>query len=152
MLPSELMTPINPQCLLNPESTIIESVEKLQKYRFDALPVVDGEGSLIGIFSKRSLYKCLLKGVGPGEKIKGHYINQVVSIRHDQKLNEISEIRNTPVGQWVVVDDGNRPVGMLTKINIVFFLLNNTERLMNELSSILKAIPIVLQRKLIPEP
>ncbi|MFZ5632872.1 MAG: sigma 54-interacting transcriptional regulator [Bacillota bacterium] len=142
MLPRELMTPINPQCLLNPESTIMESVEKLQKHRFDALPVVDRKGSLIGIFSKRSLYKCLLKGVGPGEKIKGHYINQVVSIKHDQKLNEISEIRNTPVGQWVVVDDGNRPVGMLTKINIVFFLLNNTERLMNELSAILKAIPI----------
>jgi len=142
MLAKELMTPIAQQSCLKCESTIIEAVEKLQRYRFDALPVVDEEGCLIGIFSKRSLYNCLLKGGALSDPIKNYYINQVVSIKHDRRLNDILEIRSTPVGQWVVTDDADRPIGMLTKINIVFFLLNNTERLLAEQCAILHAIPI----------
>lgn len=142
VLYSEVMSPINSDCWLRPDSLIIEAVEKLQKHRFDALPVVDGNGVLIGVFSKRSLYKCLIKGVGLGDKIEGHYVNRVISIFCNERLDPISEIRHTPVGQWVIVDENNRPAGMLTKINIVLFLLNNTERLMTELTAILNAIPI----------
>jgi len=142
MMASELMSPISPHCWLRPDSLIMDAVEKFQKYRYDALPVVNQNGELIGVFTKRSLYKCLIKEVSSKEKIENYFISDVVSIPENQELNAISEIRNTPVGQWLLVNQKNQPVGILTKINIVLFLLNNSERLMTELTSILMAIPI----------
>lgn len=138
----DLMSPVDADCCLYPNSLNIDAVEKFHKHRFEALPVINGDGRLVGVFSKRSLYKCLLKGAGLKDEIKEFYIRQVVSVNCNKRLDTLVEIRNTPVAQWVVVDEDNRPVGMLSMIDIVLYLLRNTETLMTELSAILNAIPI----------
>ncbi len=141
---TEVMSSITPDCWLRPEDSILDSIERFHRFRLDALPVVDGEGALIGILTKWALYRCLISRVSPEEKIDGYYIRDVIFVRSHQVLDDdiLENIKNSPVGQRVVVDEKGRPVGMLTKINIVFFLLYSTETLMTELAAVLNAIPI----------
>ena len=91
------------------------------KHRISGLPVVDRSGSLIGIITKtdivrafseryRGVYKVAdiaRKGVATAKP--GH------SVRHILNLSLLD-----PAGKVVIVDDENRPIGIITRRDLAF--------------------------------
>lgn len=45
---------------INPDATLIEVAEALDKHKIDRLPVIDGKGRLVGIISRTDLLRALL--------------------------------------------------------------------------------------------
>jgi PAS domain S-box-containing protein len=139
---SEVTYAIDSNYCLKSTSPLAEAVQLFLDFHLDALPVIGDDGTLIGVFSKYSLYRAFLQGKSLNDTIESTFKKDIVKISLNDKLSDTStRVKNTPVGQWVVVDDSNKPVGMLTKDKVVRFLLEQKDFLTAELSAIVDAIP-----------
>lgn len=142
MLVSEIMVPTKAR--IHPEETIRRAVQLLKMAKFNGLPVVDETDQLIGYFGRSNLLDCLLNDLSLDSPIDGHYIREVVYLREDKAYESLSELSHwlstCRVGQTIVVDMANQPIGMLTQAGSVIDLLNRTEYLYNELATVLENV------------
>ena len=120
-----------------PERPVLDAARDMVRLGVGALPVVDGNGLLIGMLGERELLRSLtgyLQG-GRGEGGKGAQqpppavrdamTRQVLCVSPDQPLADVSAMMtNKDVDRVPVVRDG-RIVGMLTRGDIVRKLLGN---------------------------
>ena len=110
--------------ILRPENTLREVVETLSATRLDAVPVVDPENRVLGVMTKYNLYKALLRGVSLDTPIAGIYACPAITANNEQVFGEVYEFMvGKNLGQVVVIDSENRPMGMLTKLSIIEALL-----------------------------
>jgi transcriptional regulator with PAS, ATPase and Fis domain len=142
MLVSEIMVPS--EARVRPRETIRRAIEVLKSSKFNGIPVVDEAGQLIGYFGRSNLFNCLLSNVSLDAPIDGHYIKDVVYLREDKSYESLSELSfwlsTCRVGQTIVVDKTNKPIGMLTQAGSVIDLLNRTEYLYTELATVLENV------------
>ncbi len=142
MLVSEIMVPTKAR--IHPWESIRRAVQLLKSSKFNGLPVVDESDRLIGYFGRSNLFDCLLHDPSLDRPIDGHYIHEVVSLREDKAYESLSELSHwlstSRVGQTIVVDMANQPIGMLTQAGSVIDLLNRSEYLYNELATVLENV------------
>ncbi len=142
MLVSEIMVPTSAR--IGPGESIRRAVELLKSSKFNGVPVVDDADRLIGYFGRSNLFDCLLNQVDLDAPIAGHYIREVVYLREDKAYDSLAELSHwlstCRVGQTIVVDMNMVPIGMLTQAGSVIDLLNRTEYLYNELSTVLENV------------
>ena len=140
---SEIMLETRVQ--IRPGDSIRRAVELLQSSRLNGVPVVDGQGKLIGYFSKSHLYDCLLQSVDIDSTIEKHYIREVVSACEDttyDSLEALSQwLQSCRVGQTIVVNRENEPIGVATQAGTVLELLDRTDYLFRELSGVIENVP-----------
>ncbi len=86
------------------------------------MPVVDDDGTLMGIISEVDLLNYMLSGEGAIDHPICDIISQnYVAVRPDTSLDSLSQIAGRgPVA--IVVDDENRPTGIITKIDMIDYL------------------------------
>jgi len=142
MLVNEIMVPTKAR--IHPGESIRRAVQLLKSSKFNGLPVVDETDQLIGYFGRSNLFDCLLNDLDLDRPIDGYYIHEVVSLREDKAYESLSELSHwlstCRVGQTIVVDMANQPIGMLTQAGSVIDLLNRTEYLYNELATVLENV------------
>jgi transcriptional regulator with PAS, ATPase and Fis domain len=142
MLVSEIMVPT--EVRIRPGESIRRAIELLKSAKFNGVPVVDEAGKLIGYFGRSNLFDCLLQDLSLDAPIDGHYISEVVYLREDKAYDSLSELSlwlsSSRVGQTIVVNMDDEPIGMLTQAGSVIDLLNRTEYLYNELSTVLENV------------
>ncbi|WP_243372654.1 sigma-54-dependent Fis family transcriptional regulator [Geotalea sp. SG265] len=140
---SEIMLATRVQ--IRPGDTIRRAVELLQASRLNGVPVVDDQGKLIGYFSKSHLYECLLKGIDINAPIEPYYIREVVSACEDTSYDSLEALskwlQSCRVGQTIVVNRDNEPIGVATQAGTVLELLDRTDYLFRELSGVVENVP-----------
>jgi transcriptional regulator with PAS, ATPase and Fis domain len=129
MLAKDIMVPIT--ISIKPKSTMREAIHLLRQTKLYGIPVVDSDNRLIGMFTRSNLYDCLLSGTSVDEPVDGHYIEDVIYFKENVEFNNLSELhqwlRNVRIGQTPVVDLDGRPVGVITQVFIINFLLDHME-------------------------
>lgn len=143
MLVNEIM--LSTRIQMRPHDSIRHALELLKGSKLNGVPVVDGSGRLIGYFGRSSLFDCLLKDVSIDTPIEGYYIRDVVYLQEDKSYDTLEELshwlQSSRVGQTVVVNRANEPIGVLTQAGSVIDLLDRTEYLYKELSSVIQNVP-----------
>jgi transcriptional regulator with PAS, ATPase and Fis domain len=130
---------------MRPGDSIRKAVELLKLSKLNGVPVVDDAGKLIGYFSRSHLFDCLLDEVGIDTPIEGFYLKDVVHLREDKTFQDLGEVarwlQSCKVGQTIVVNMEGEPIGVATQAVTVMELLDRTDYLYQELSSVIEKVP-----------
>lgn len=140
MLMSDMMTRNVP--LLHPKDNLGQGVALLRWTKLDALPVVDEEGLLIGIFTKANVLDAFLAEAEPSEMIQRHFTSQVVTVEVDTPFREVEQrVKQSSVGTGVVVDKEGKALGIFTKVDMIMALFREAEQLAVELNTVYQSMP-----------
>lgn len=130
---------------LRPQDSIRKAIELLKSSKLHGVPVVDEVGQLIGYFSNSTLFDCLLNDLSIDSAVEEYYIREVAYLREDKSFNDLEELTHwlhaVRVGQTPVINMANEPIGVITQAGAVNELLDRTEYLYNELSSVIENVP-----------
>lgn len=79
-----------------PQATYEEAARIMHDHKLSGLPVVDGEGNLVGMISEKDLFKALYP-------LYHHYILQPeVYLDQEAQENEINDLRTHPVERYMI--------------------------------------------------
>ncbi len=124
---------------VTPDTPLRDAARDMLRHRIRALPVVDGDGLVVGILGERELLQTLLSGYlqggrgarpsgsldVPPQTVRDAMTRQVLCVSPDQPLAEVASIMtNKDVDRVPVVREG-RIVGLLTRGDIVRKLIGN---------------------------
>lgn len=119
----ELMS--RPVITLEPEVSIGEAIRRCRTARTTALPVVDGDGRMVGICTRSDLYRAV-RALRSLETPVSEVMSQpVVTLRAEARFAEAVEAaRDNDVNRLVIVEEGepHRPVGMLSPFDVLGWL------------------------------
>jgi len=108
---------------VQPEERLLTVVSVLREHDISQVPVVDGSGKLLGIVTESDLLQHLAHGEhvhDPEETIAGIVNPNVITVQPDASVESVLAVFER--GKIVVVTAGDRPVGILTKIDLIDFL------------------------------
>ncbi|MGL6282630.1 MAG: CBS domain-containing protein, partial [Microcoleaceae cyanobacterium] len=112
----ELMS--SPVRTIPPETTITEAHRMLLRYGHSGLSVVDTQGQLVGIISRRDLDIALHHGFGHAP-VKGYMTPQLKTITPETTLQQIEELMvNYDIGRLPVLENENL-VGIVTRTDVL---------------------------------
>ena len=109
-----------------PEDRMIDVVERMKRHDVSQLPVLDRSGALIGAVSEIDLLDHLLHADhvhDPEETIALMVNPNVITVSPDTKIDQVQTVLER--GKIVAVTEGKRPVGILTKIDLIDYLAHN---------------------------
>ncbi len=116
---------------LRPDNSLRCALQRLRNSRRDGLPVLNGDGSLAGIFTKTNLYDALLKDSSLDQPVEPFFNRNVVKIAKDLTYDQVIDaVHRIPVGTGVVVDKNGMAVGLFTKVELITSLFKE-ERMLN---------------------
>ncbi|WP_308895017.1 sigma 54-interacting transcriptional regulator [Candidatus Desulfosporosinus nitrosoreducens] len=140
MLMYDMMTREVP--LLRSKDTLGQGVALLRWSKLDALPVVDEEGYLKGIFTKSSVLDAYLAGSDLSESIARHFNPKVVTVEANTPYEVVEErAKQTSAGTGVVVDSEGKVLGIFTKVDMILALFRTAEQLAVKLNAVYRALP-----------
>ncbi|MBC2722121.1 sigma-54-dependent Fis family transcriptional regulator [Desulfosporosinus sp.] len=140
MLMSDMMTRDVP--LLRAKDTLRQGIELLRWTKLEALPVVDEQSFLIGIFTKANVFDAFLAGADSSEIIEQYYNTQVVTVKADIPYHEVEQqAKQTSVGTGVVVDKEGKVLGIFTKVDMILALFREAEQQANKINTVYQAMP-----------
>lgn len=120
-----------------------QAVQHLRRSKLDALPVVDEDGFLLGLFTKINVLDAFLIGAEPSESIQKYYSQQALTAESSSPYGEIEDrLQQCLIGTGVVVDREGRALGIFTKSEMMMALLQETEHRATESDSVLNALPL----------
>jgi NADH dehydrogenase len=99
--------------------TIADAFHAVAERKRGNLPLVDGDGKLVGMVTRTDLYRVVADGRDLGGPLKDLATRQITTLRPDQPLREaLATLRRKRVKHAPVVDDAGRPVGMLSYLDV----------------------------------
>lgn len=113
----------------NDRLSTADQVMRLGRIRH--MPVVDEDGSIVGIVSQRDLFRgALLRALGYGQRVEDRVLdalavknamtNEVVTAREEMPLQEAARLMTQrKIGCLVILDDAGELVGILTEGDFV---------------------------------
>jgi cystathionine beta-synthase len=110
-----------------PEEQMNKVVGWMKQHDISQVPVVDDTGRLIGIITEMDVLDHLLHSDhvhDPDETIAALVNPNVVSVAVDTRINAV--LNNFEKGKEVVVTQDDKPVGILTKIDLIDYLTSKT--------------------------
>lgn len=121
--------------------TIAKAVSIFMDLKIAIIPVLDGEGGLLSVFSRSSLYRAILDGATNKDIIDPYLIKEVISISDDLSDNQLADfVKVSPVGSVPVVNRKGKVLGLLCKANMVMTLFRHSELLNVQLKAILDSM------------
>ncbi len=108
----------SPVRTIRPEVTINEAQRVLLRYGHSGLVVVDGQGRLVGVISRRDIDIALHHGFGHAP-VKGYMTTDVKTLSPDTPLAEIQRLMvQWDIGRLPVLQDGQL-VGIVTRTDVL---------------------------------
>lgn len=102
--------------------TVGNVIARMKSDGISQMPVVDEDGRLIGLISEVDLLNYMLSGEGAIDHPICDIISQnVVAVRPDTALDQLSDMASRGAVA-IVVDDEQRPTGIITKIDMIDYL------------------------------
>ncbi|HWP95296.1 MAG TPA: sigma 54-interacting transcriptional regulator [Syntrophomonadaceae bacterium] len=130
----QLMTP--DPLTLSPGQSVAEALTLFIENMIDGAPVTDESGKLIGLFTKRHIYRAIDSGMDMSTRVEYLMTRQILTGHPD---DEFGQAINPTVPRLPVVDEQGKPVGIITRGDIakVFFYSYNNMSL--ELDTIINS-------------
>lgn len=120
----DLMT-IDP-VVISPSAGVDEAARILEAYEVSGLPVVDGDGHLVGVISQTDLLRGARDGAGrlrrglTSTRVADVMSSPPITVASLTPLSEAAKtMREHGVHRLVVVDVGGRAIGVLTSMDFV---------------------------------
>ncbi|MCD6552261.1 CBS domain-containing protein [Thermotoga sp.] len=115
---------MNPDVVyVTPEKTLLHVKEIMRIKRISGVPVVDSEKHVIGIVSLEDIIKAL-EGDYIKDTVGKRMTRNVVCLKVDDTLQDaVKTFEKYGYGRFPVVNEGNKLAGIVTKHDIVYFLL-----------------------------
>lgn len=126
-----------------------KAVELLLSTRLESLPVVDRDGKLCGLISDEDLIARLLTEETWKSTLAESIRSKTVCFHRDASIGEVSEfLRRSAVRRIVVVDEDDKPIGMISGGTILRWMRNAQKRLhaARELAQDVGKVPSTLAR------
>jgi len=111
-----------------PEDRLTEVVERMKSHDISQLPVVDEQGKLIGIVSEMDLLDHLLHANhihDPSETIAPMVNPNIVTVQPQASVESV--LGAFERGKVIAIAEGDHPVGILTKIDLIDYLTRQME-------------------------
>jgi CBS domain-containing protein len=126
ILASEVMT--SPVVSVGPRVYLKNAASLMIKGGFSGLPVVDGDGNLVGIITKTDIVRAYAEHYHGLCKVREVMSSPVVTVNPFHSIYRVGKlIEKHNIGR-VVVLDGGRPVGIITKTDLTFRLAGYSPR------------------------
>lgn len=123
---------------INQDVSVSQALKLMREYRIAKLPVINGSTNLVGVLSSYDLKNTLNppQSLGPydrgGEKKKKqnetvrHFMQQMpITLDHIPKFVEAINIMNqNEVGSIIIVDKNKKPMGIVTKKDLLSTITN----------------------------
>lgn len=107
-----------PVRIISEDTSIAEASRRMQRTGHTAFPVVDGDGKLVGIISRKDLDKAGHHGLGHAP-VKGFMARDLINVTEETSLLEIQELMTAnAVGRLPVVR-GDVVVGIVTRKDVL---------------------------------
>jgi tRNA nucleotidyltransferase (CCA-adding enzyme) len=102
-----------------PEDTpIFEASRRMSLTGHTAFPVVDGEGRLVGMISRKDLDKAAHHGLGHAP-VKGFMTRRLVTVEPEASLQEVQRLMMENAIGRVLVVEGGRALGIVTRKDLL---------------------------------
>ena len=112
----DLMTP-DPQTIV-PTETLAVARERMDRGGFRHLPVVDGDGRLIGMLTDRDVRQHA--GHLADTRVTGAMVEPAMAVGPDECAEDVADrLLRERVGGYPVVDAGGTLVGMITETDLL---------------------------------
>ncbi len=122
---------------VKPNTTARETLSLFLEHQQDLACVME-ENKLIGIVTKYSLYRLLLKNDSLDTEINSVIIKDVVVLQKNESVYEAKNILvKHRIGHAVVLNTENEVVGVMTKSDLINGLIKRSENLVHRLKSLM---------------
>ncbi len=106
-----------------PDCTLAEAFALMDERRIGSLAVLDEDGGLIGLATIRTLARALFtRGLSPEASV-AEAAERFTAITPETPLSEAQEIQAREGVRYLVVMEGDRPVGMVSQTNMLHAVL-----------------------------
>lgn len=123
---------------LEEDYTIKQAAEVFLNHRIDGAPVLDGQGKIKGLFTKKHLYRAFVNGIDSATKVSALMKTSVVTIDPDSSADKAwHKAQKEQVGRFPVVDKDGNLVAMVTRTNLVQAFEHYMMESINRLNAIL---------------
>lgn len=123
ILISEVMS--SPIIFIGPRAYIKNAANLMIKGGFSGLPVVDGDGQLIGIITKTDLVRAYAEHYHGICKVKDLMSSPVITVNPLHSIYRVGKLFEKYKISRVIVLDGGKPVGIITKTDLTFRILEH---------------------------
>ena len=122
-----------------PEQSVSEAIDLLLSNRVSGAPVVDADGSLIGIISEFQLLEIVYDPQVRSRSVREFMTTPVISVDEHAQLSRVTSMFITNRIRRIPVVEGNRVVGIITRSDLLRYVVKNHESL-SEVFSELRAL------------
>ncbi len=104
---------------VGPDQTLAEAAELLTRYGHSSLPVVDGEGRLVGLITRKAVDRAVNHGLGE-KPVRAYMWRRPEVIGPETPLSEIRRrMAEKDLGRLPVVDEEGRLLGLITRSDLL---------------------------------
>ncbi|WP_108671093.1 HPP family protein [Peribacillus acanthi] len=123
MFVKSIMIPNHNCYVISHEDTIDKALQKLEEYKIDGLPVLDGE-NYVGIVTRYGIYENFFKSILTKEEYLKNTLAKEIATHTDNYLvgqelfeNTLIELKDFPL--LAVVDDNKKFLGVVTRFDVL---------------------------------
>ncbi|SDF49323.1 sigma-54-dependent Fis family transcriptional regulator [Sporolituus thermophilus] len=126
---------------LTPAMTLQQTARIFDSVGIDGAPVVDDDGKLIGLITKSHLIKALAADNFHNLRVGDVMTSDVFTLQENTTIQELQQNnRIFRYGRFPVVDGENRPIGFITRTDLVKYLSERSQFLADEMQAVLNSV------------
>lgn len=136
---------------VSPDTSLRETARLLSEHSITSMPVVDGDGHLLGVISEADVVRDALVedqrahllivpvAEGPSATYVGEVMSRMpVTVRPDTDLAEAVQLMTDTVVKSLPVVEGHRVVGMVSRRDVITMLARRDERVEAEIDELIR--------------
>lgn len=127
-------------CFVTPDQTLADAIGHYVESESNCVPVISPDNNKpLGILTIYRVLEALRTGKTIDDSIEKVYVRDIQSVNQEVPFEKV---RDLPLERLLVLDDEDRLVGVLSKIELVNRIFNAFDLTANELNTILMTVPI----------